>query len=100
VREITSKSLSLIKLRDENLSLNARDILNSNIHYRGITLERTSRFIVIGLGFIGARKEHARKENPVSGSREKGSGKFLKAWKYRVMEDGSDITLICHEEIL
>lgn len=43
------------KVAMRDLSFNARDTLNSNIHYRGITLERTPRFIVIGLGFIGRR---------------------------------------------
>lgn len=42
--------------RDETRQFNAGGTSNSNIHYRGITLERTPRFIVIGLGFMGWRE--------------------------------------------
>ena len=66
-----------------DLSFNARDTLNSNIHYRGITLERTPRFIVIGLGFIG---RHTTKEGAVKKEEEdfsKEGGEVSASWGWR-----------------
>lgn len=78
-----------------DLSFNARDTLNSNIHYRGITLERTPRFTVIGLGFIG------RRATVVRVAREKGSGRFLKGREGEYCAAGvSGSALIRREEIL
>lgn len=76
-----------------DLSFNARDTPNSNIHYRGITLERTPRFIVIGLGFMGRR---ATKEGTGRAWKRKRVISQKGGKKYR----GSGIALICHGEIL